>query len=167
MRIHIIGGSGSGKTYISNKLKKDYHFSQLDLDKLEWVNKNGKTVKQELDIKKKKLKEELKKDNLIIEGVYYDWCTDSFKKCDYIFYLKVPLIKQEYRIIKRSIKRKLGIEKSFFKETFKSVTDLLKWNIKYNTKLKKEIMETLDKYHSKVYNVNSYKDIRKILKEMK
>ena len=146
MRIHIIGGSGSGKTYISNKLRNDYHFSQIDLDKLEWVNIKGKTVKQELSVKKKKLKELLKKDNVTIEGVYYNWCQDSFKKCNYIFYLKVPLIKQEYRIIKRSIKRKLGIEKSFFKETFKSVFDLLQWNIKYNTKLKSEIIETLAKY---------------------
>ena len=167
MRIHIVGGSGSGKTYISDKLKTDYNLDQIDLDEIEWVNNNGKMVKRELEVKRKLLKEKLKKDNIILEGVYYDWCIESFNKCDYIFYLKAPLITQEFRIIKRSIKRKLGIEESFFKETFKTVYDLLTWNIKYNKVFKKEIMEILDKYNGKVYNVNSYKEIKKVLEEKK
>ena len=163
MRIHIIGGSGSGKTFISNQIQKDYHYDLIDLDKLEWVNVDGKTVKRDLDEKKKMLVRELKKDNILLEGVYYNWCEASFKKCDYIFFLNIPTIKQEYRILKRSIRRKLGIEKSYFKETFKSVYDLMKWNIKYNTSLKKDIVKILDKYQDKVYNVNSYDDIKKII----
>jgi adenylate kinase family enzyme len=163
MRIHIIGGSGSGKTFISNQLCQEYNYNLIDLDKLEWVNTDNGTVKRDVKEKKKLLKKELKKDNIILEGVYYNWCIKSFEQCDYIFYLNVPLLKQEYRIIRRSIRRKLGIEKSFFKETIKSIYDLMKWNIKYNTKLKKDIFNILDKYKDKVYNVSNYDEIKKIL----
>ena len=163
MRIHIIGGSGSGKTYISNQLRQKYKFNLVDLDKLEWVNINGKTVKRNQKEKKKLLKKELKKDNIVLEGVYYEWCEESFQTADYIFFLNVPIIKQEYQIIRRSIRRKIGLEKSFFKETIKSVYDLIKWNIKYNKELKKDIFKILDKYKHKVYNVGSYKDIEKII----
>ena len=138
MRIHIIGGSGAGKTYISKELSKSHKLSIVDLDKFEWVNINGISQKRDPKEKEKMLKESLKKDNIILEGVYYKWCNSSFKKCDYIFYLKTPLIIQQFRIIRRSIRRNLGLEKSYFKETFKSVMNLLKWNIKYNTKYKTE-----------------------------
>jgi len=52
-----------------------------------------------------------------------------------------------------------------FRETFKSVCELLKWNVKYNTVLRKEIMENLAKYYDKVYNVSNYNEIKNILEE--
>ena len=33
-KIHIIGGSGSGKTYISQKISKNLHIENYDLDEL-------------------------------------------------------------------------------------------------------------------------------------
>ena len=39
MKIHIIGGSGSGKTYLADKLSKEYGITHYDLDELQWDNK--------------------------------------------------------------------------------------------------------------------------------
>lgn len=166
MRVHIIGGSGAGKSYISNKLKEVYNLELVELDKIEWENKDGKSSKRKDKDKIKLLKKELLKDNVLLEGVYYKkWCEESFKKCDYIFFLETPLYKQQYRILRRSIRRKLGIEKGHVKETLKSIKDLFIWNIKYNTVYKKEIMSELEKYKDKVYKIKEYNDILNIIGE--
>ena len=38
MKIHIIGCSGSGKTYLANALSKKYNISHFDLDDIQWDN---------------------------------------------------------------------------------------------------------------------------------
>lgn len=38
MKIHIIGCSGSGKTYLANALSKKYHIPHFDLDNIQWDN---------------------------------------------------------------------------------------------------------------------------------
>ena len=38
MRIHIIGCSGSGKTYLAKKLSNKYHVPHFDLDDIQWEN---------------------------------------------------------------------------------------------------------------------------------
>ena len=38
MKIHIIGCSGSGKTYLANTLSKKYNISHFDLDDIQWDN---------------------------------------------------------------------------------------------------------------------------------
>lgn len=43
MKIHIIGGPGSGKTYLAEKLSKELGIQHYDLDELQWDNKTDKT----------------------------------------------------------------------------------------------------------------------------
>ena len=38
MKIHIIGCSDSGKTYLANALSKKYNISYFDLDDIQWDN---------------------------------------------------------------------------------------------------------------------------------
>lgn len=73
MKIHIIGCSGSGKTYLANALSKKYNISHFDLDDIQWDN-NAKEYgkKRTLDERKVLLQEILyNNDEWIIEGVYY------------------------------------------------------------------------------------------------
>ena len=73
MKIHIIGCSGSGKTYLANALSKKYNISHFDLDDIQWDN-NAKEYgkKRPLDERKALLQEILyNNDEWIIEGVYY------------------------------------------------------------------------------------------------
>ncbi len=68
--------------------------------------------------------------------------------------MNVPRYKYRYRIIRRFIRRKLGIEKGK-KETFKSLYDLLKWADKYQKENMIEIQEILKRYSEKV--ITNYK----------
>ena len=140
MKIHIIGCSGSGKTYLANALSKKYNISHFDLDDIQWDN-NAKEYgkKRTLDERKTLLHEILyNNDEWIVEGVYYAWVQQSFDEADKIYVLDMPGYLYKSRIIMRSIKRKLGIQKGK-RETLKSVYNLLKWTETFQDKNLKEI----------------------------
>ena len=164
MKIHIIGCSGSGKTYLATELSKKYNIPHFDLDNIQWDNNaQGYGVKMPVEKRDGLLKEILANDKWIIEGVYYTWVQQSFEDADKIYVLDMPKYLYISRIIRRSVKRKLGIQKGK-KETLKSVYNLLKWTETFQKKNLKEIKSILDKYGNKVIWVSTKKDIQKIIK---
>ena len=165
MKIHIIGCSGSGKTYLANALSKKYHISHFDLDDIQWDNNaKGYGKKRTLDERKALLQEILfDNDEWIIEGVYYAWVQQSFDEADKIYVLDMPSYLYKSRIIMRFIKRKLGIQKGK-RETLKSVYNLLKWTETFQNKNLKEIRSILDRYDNKVIWLSRKKDVEKIIK---
>lgn len=150
MKIHIIGGPGTGKTYLAKKLAEELKIPHYDLDNLQWDDKAGTYgVKRNPKERDELLNEILEQDNWIIEGVYYAWCGRCFEEADEIYLLSVPPYKYRYRIIRRFIRRKLGIEKGK-KETVKSLISLLKWADKYQKVNLVEIKRILENYPGKV-----------------
>ncbi|MBS5096485.1 AAA family ATPase [Roseburia inulinivorans] len=165
MKIHIIGCSGSGKTYLANALSKKYNIFHFDLDDIQWDN-NAKEYgkKRTLDERNSLLQEILyNNDEWIIEGVYYAWVQQCFDEADKIYVLDMPGYLYKSRIIMRSIKRKLGILNGK-KETLKSVYNLLKWTETFQNKNLKEIRSILDRYDNKVIWLSRKKDVAKIIK---
>lgn len=164
MKIHIIGCSGSGKTYLANALSKKYNIPHFDLDDIQWDNTAREYgTKRPLDERKALLQEVLSNDAWIIEGVYYSWVQQSFDEADKIYVLDMPRYLYKSRIIIRSVKRKLGILKGK-KETLKSVWNLLKWTETFQDKNMKEIKRILDRYDDNVIWLSSKKDVEKIIK---
>ncbi|QYR61222.1 DNA topology modulation protein FlaR [Fusobacterium polymorphum] len=164
MKIHIIGCSGTGKTYFAKKLLNKYNIPHYDLDNIYWDNSSQKYgIKTEIEKRDKLLLNILEKDDWIIEGIYYKWLEQSFKNADIIYILDLPKYIYKFRIIKRFVKRKLKLETGK-KETLKSLLDLLKWTDKFQDEDMKEIIKILEKYKEKVYFVKSKKEIKEILK---
>ena len=164
MKIHIIGCSGSGKTYLANALAKKYNIPHFDLDDIQWDNNaEGYGTKRPLEERNALLKEILNNNEWVIEGVYYAWVQQSFDEADKIYVLDMPRYLYKSRIIIRSIKRKLGIQQGK-RETIKSVYNLLKWTETFQNKNLKEIKTILDKYENKVIWLSSKKDVREIIK---
>ena len=111
MKIHIIGCSGTGKTYLAKRLSNKYNIPHYDLDNIYWDNSFQKYgIKTEVEKRDKLLKNILEKDSWIIEGIYYKWLEQSFKDADIIYILDLPKYIYKFRIIKRFIKRKLKLE---------------------------------------------------------
>lgn len=163
MKIHIIGCSGTGKTYFAKALSKKYNIPHFDLDDIQWDNNSdGYGVKMPTDKRDELLKQILNKDAWIIEGVYYAWVLESFEQADIIYVLDMPKYLYKSRIIIRFLKRKLGIEKGK-KETLKSLYNLLKWTNKYQDKNLKEITRILKQYESKVVWISDSKEIDRII----
>lgn len=159
MKIHIIGGSGTGKSYIAEQISKQYEIPHFDLDDIYWDNESKSYgTKMPIDKRTAKLNEILTNENWIIEGVFYDWLNDSFASADYIFILRTKPFVYNYRIIKRFIRRKLGIEKSK-KETLKSLKDLLVWTNHYQKQNIPKIILFLEPYQHKVKIIDDTKNI--------
>lgn len=84
--------------------------------------------------------------------MYYTWCRQCFEDADRIYLLNVPRYKYRYRIIRRFVRRKLGLEKGK-KESLKSVAALLRWADKYQKEDMAEIRRILAQYPEKVISI--------------
>ena len=163
MKIHIIGCSGTGKTYFAKKLSDKYNIPHFDLDDIQWDNNSeGYGVKMPTDKRGELLKQILDNDSWIIEGVYYAWVLECFEQADKIYVLNIPQHIYKSRIVIRFIKRKLGLEKGK-KENFKSLYNLLKWTNQFQNKNLKEITKILEKYDSKVVWISDSREIDRII----
>lgn len=163
MKIHIIGCSGSGKTYLAKALSEKYNIPHFDLDDIQWDNNaDGYGVKMPIEKRTALLNDILKNNSWIIEGVYYAWVGKCFEDADKIYVLDTPKRVYTYRIIKRTIRRKLGLEKGK-KETFKSVYNLLKWTETFQNKSMVEIRKILDSYTEKAIWLNNCNDVQKVI----
>ena len=163
MKIHIIGCSGSGKTYLANALSQKYKIPHFDLDDIQWDNKTQEYgTKRPVEERKLLLQELLCNDAWIIEGVYHSWVQKSFDEADSIYVLDMPGYLCKFRIIMRAIKRKLGILQGK-RETIKSVYNLLKWTKSFQSKNLPEIKRILDRYGDKVIWLTDKKDVEKII----
>lgn len=111
MKIHIIGCSGTGKTYLAKKLSNKYNIPHFDLDNIYWDNSSQKYgIKTKVEKRDKLFQNILEKDDWIIEGIYYKWLEQSFKNADIIYILDLPKYIYKFCIIKRFVKRKLKLE---------------------------------------------------------
>ena len=165
LKIHIIGCSGSGKTYLANVLSKIYNIPHFDLDDVYWDNHTeGYGVKRSIEDRNISLQKILTNSDWIIEGVYYKWVQQSFDEANKIYVLNMPKHLYKCRIIIRFIKRKLGMEKGK-KESLKSVYNLLKWTDTFQNENLRAIENILKKYNDKVIWFSSKKDVQHFLNE--
>lgn len=149
MKIHIIGGPGSGKTTLAKQLSETLGIPRFDLDDLQWDNASAYGTKRDPKERNAMLAAILKRDDWIIEGVYYAWCGQCFADADQIRLLHVPRRVYRRRIIRRFLRRKLGLEPGK-RETLKSLSALLKWADKYERVNLGEIRTILSAYPDKV-----------------
>lgn len=164
MKIHIIGGSGTGKTYLASLLSTKYNIPHYDLDDLFWDNSaNQYGVKMSIEKRNDMLSRILENEDWIIEGVYYSWLTESFEAADNIIVLDSPRSVYKYRIIRRFIKRKIGIEHSK-KETLNSLKNLLKWTDKFQKENLPQIQAMLSNFANKVIVIHDKHEVDNFVK---
>ena len=127
-RIHILGTSGSGKTYLSKKLSEKLKIKIYDLDDIFFIRKYDK--KRDIEKRKQLLKKIVKRKTWIIEGVYSTWVEESIKKSDLVIMLDPAYYVLAYRLILRFFKRKVRKNR----DTLKDLWMLLKFSKSYHNK---------------------------------
>jgi adenylate kinase family enzyme len=160
LRIHIIGGSGSGKSYLAELLCQKYNIKHYDLDDLFWLKESGQYgIRMPEDRRTEMLSKILATDGWVMEGVYFDWLDDSFTQADRILLLDTPLWLCRIRICRRFLHRRLHPEERKNQETWHSFFSLLKWTAKYQRKNMPLIRQKLHKYTQKVTVIHTCADL--------
>jgi adenylate kinase family enzyme len=159
-RIYLLGGSGVGKSFVSQIMKEASNISVLDLDSIYW-KKDTFSMEEDEEVRDKNLLDTINKNkNLVIEGSYIkDWVLPCFENADKIFVIRSNYKLQKRRIICRFIKRKLGIEKTNRKETIKSIRGLISWTRTYNDNMNSFVGCHYDQFKDKIVFVNNSTDI--------
>lgn len=128
IKIRIIGSCGSGKSTIAREISNKFGIPCFELDNLVW-NTDHRYSDEERD---SKLAEILKQETWIIEGVHYKWVLESFRDADLIIMITPNTWIRDYRIIRRFIRTRIGIESWNYKQSVHNLIEMMKWNKKYD-----------------------------------
>lgn len=160
-KIHIIGSVGSGKTTLARNLSAILKLPHYELDNVVWKRCQTGDVRRSDKERDGYLQFLIKSDSWIIEGVHYEWVQASFENADVIILLDPSYRKRTFRIIKRFIFQKLGIEESNYKPTFTMFRKMFVWNRHFEDKNRQEIMTLLSEFGDKVIIITDNTEIEK------
>jgi adenylate kinase family enzyme len=131
-RIHIIGGPGSGKSYVAAKLAEHFGIPAYDLDDLFWDGTASHYgVRADAGERNRKLAAIVSSDGWIVEGVYYQWLAPSFDVADFIVALTPSVHIRHWRVVRRFLLRKFGRIPSK-RESLTDLWRLIRWSHTYD-----------------------------------
>ncbi|WHY71005.1 AAA family ATPase [Fictibacillus enclensis] len=107
-----------GKTTLARQLSDRLGIPSYELDNIVWKRSLSGDIKRSEAERDQYLNEIIHSSAWIIEGVHTEWVDSSFKQANVILVLDTPYSKRIYRIVKRFVLQKLGIEKSNYRPTF-------------------------------------------------
>ncbi|USN45433.1 MAG: hypothetical protein H6502_05280 [Candidatus Woesearchaeota archaeon] len=137
-KFHIIGGPGSGKSYLGKELSKLLKINYYNLDKIYYgYSNNSERIKE--------LNKIIGKKEWIIEGHWCDWVKKGFASSNTIIFLDLRLLKRDLNLFKRLFKRTFNLEKGR-KLNFGDFVEMLKLSHQWN---RVEINKTVEKYSNK------------------
>lgn len=161
-RISIIGGSGAGKTTLSNILSKKYSIPATHIDGIHHLKNWETRDKLERD---KIILNIVKKEKWIIDGTYKDTLKYRLEKADLIIWLDYSTFAQVKGIIKRFLTH-IGKERKEIPGCKERLTfTFLKYVLGYNKNKRYHITDALENIDKdKVIIFKKQKDLNNWLK---
>jgi adenylate kinase family enzyme len=163
-KIHIVGGPGSGKSFISAKLSRLYGLPAFDLDDLFWdryADRYG--IKASPEERDHALTRILDGSAWIIEGVYYGWLSRSFAEAERIIILTPSVTTRDWRICKRFLLRKMGLVPRKKKESLGDLWELLTWNHRYDGGQLRDARVAISHLQDKIVECQTFHEVVRAL----
>lgn len=140
-KISIVGGPGSGKTTLSNKLSKIYNIPVTHIDGIHHLENWAIRDKSERD---KIILDIIKKKEWIIDGTYKSTLKQRFENSDLIIWLDYSTVAHLKGIIERYIKNR-NKEKPEIPGCKERISkDFFFYTCRYNKEKRKVILENLE-----------------------
>jgi adenylate kinase family enzyme len=159
-KIHIIGSVGSGKTTLAKNLSTKLNIPFYELDNVVWKRNKSGDIRRTEEEREKYLHSITHSETWIIEGVHNeDWVDSSFQNAELIIYLDTKYSIRTYRIIKRFVLQKLGLEKSNYNPTINIFFKMFKWNRHFEEVGKPNFFNKFGIYSEKLLVVTNKKSI--------
>ncbi len=132
MKIRIIGPCGSGKSTVARTLSRQLDIAYHEIDNLIW-DRSATGVRHPEAVRNRMFQDILESEDWILEGVQHGWTMESFRQADWVLVLHPPVWVRDYRIIRRFIRSRTGLEQWNYKQTFSNLVKMVvDWNHKYD-----------------------------------
>ena len=162
MKIRIFGCSGSGKSYLAERIQKDFKIKHYDLDEIYWNTQTFPYQKREDRDREMMLSDIIMQKDWCIEGAYTNFAVETFSKADHIIIIQKSKVRCKLKVVIRYLKKKIGLEKGL-KESLKDVKDMFRLinRFKNNSDF---ILKYLDENNLSYHIVKNYRDFKKVVK---
>ncbi|MEJ8545362.1 AAA family ATPase [Brevibacillus borstelensis] len=160
-RIHIIGSVGSGKTTLAKVLSTKLNVPFYELDNVVWKRFKTGDVRRTDEERDELLGEITSANAWIVEGVHHKWVQPSLQRADLIIFLDTGYSTRTFRIIKRFIMQKLGLERANYTPTFQIFRRMFVWNAQFENESKPEIEKMLGGYSEKLLVLKDNSEMEK------
>ncbi|MGH2541805.1 MAG: hypothetical protein ACRDIB_03350, partial [Ardenticatenaceae bacterium] len=101
-RVHIVGGPGSGKTTLAQRLAQRVGAPLYDLDKIGY--ESGAGAKRSLEVRLFDVQAILEQPSWVTEGIFLWWTDPLLRAADLIVWLDLPWYIAVWRIVLRHFK---------------------------------------------------------------
>jgi adenylate kinase family enzyme len=167
-KILIIGGIGSGKTTLANKLSKILKIKSYELDNIAYKRRDIHE-KNKPSVRDKKVKSILKRKKWIVEGFYSRlWTYPFYRKADIVIILNMKTSISKQRLIRRFLKRKFSPKKQKdVNQSFKRMISLVKYIDEYPRKYFQMQKETAKEFNKNVIILKNKKGVNNFIKTLK
>jgi hypothetical protein len=106
MRIHIIGGPGSGKTTLAQRIATHFGIPFYELDTIGW--EGGVGAERPLEIRLRDINQIAAQPDWVVEGAFIGWTDELLHSADHIVWLDLPWRIAAWRIIIRHMRASLA-----------------------------------------------------------
>jgi adenylate kinase family enzyme len=159
-KIHILGGPGSGKSFIAARIAATYGLPVFDLDEIFWDPRaDHYGIRAPAAERDQALSRILDAEAWIIEGVYYRWVSPSFERADKIILLTPSVWVRHWRILKRFLKRRVGLIPAKKKESLSGLRQLMRWNHRYNAEMLQPARLSIEHLSHKVVECKTMREV--------
>jgi len=161
MKIYIVGSVSSGKSTLAKKLSAIFKIPYQPLDELVHISDKSNpwgNRKRPVEERDNLFYSIMQQQSWIIEDTGRPCFEVGLKKADTIILLEISPKLRNYRIVKRWIKQRLGIEKCIYNPRYQMLKCMLQWSKDYDEG-KDNLKDRISLYKEKVIILKNNKDI--------